>query len=385
MELGIGAFGDAMGDPVTGARTSQAQAVRNVVEAIVLAEQVGLDWFGVGEHHTPEFPASAAAPILAAAAARTSRIKLSSAVTVLGTDDPVRVYQQYATVDAISDGRVEIIPGRGSSIESFPLFGHDLADYDRLFSEKLELLLEVNRSERVRWSGTARPALHGEYVPPRAEHGPIPIWLGVGGHPSSAVRAAQLGLPMATGVLGGDALLPARLADLYRHAAEELGNRPEQTLVMLGSPGFLMEDGRAARERFWPHWRQFMTLIGEQRGFPPPARGAYDRDTGPRGGMLIGSPEEIAERILLMHEHWGHVRQYIHIDTGGVPQRELLHAIELFGTEVRPVVQAELGTTTVDERLGRRSTTGPRGGGQQCPASATDVRLSASGAATDGR
>lgn len=353
MELGIGAFGDANNDPATGGRISEAQAIRNVVESIVLADEVGLDWFGVGEHHTPEFPGSAAAPILAAGAALTSRIKLSSAVTVLSTDDPVRVYEQFATVDAISGGRAEIIPGRGSSIESFPLFGYDLRDYDRLFGEKLELLLEVNRSARVHWSGTTRPDLNGEYIPPRAEHGPLPIWLGVGGNPASAIRAAKLGLPMATGVLGGSATRSAPLADLYRRAAAELGNSPEQTLVMLGSPGFLAKDGRAARETWWPHWHQFMKTVGEQRGFLPPSRESYDRDTAAGGGLLIGSPEEIAERILLMHEHWGHVRQYIHIDMGAVPQKELLTAIELFGTEVRPLVQAELGSTSVDELMGR--------------------------------
>ncbi|GIJ81352.1 probable oxidoreductase, LLM family [Micromonospora phaseoli] len=360
MELGIGAFGDANYDPATGTRISEAQAIRNVVESIVVAEQAGLDWFGVGEHHTPEFPASSAAPILAAAAAQTTRIKLSSAVTVLGTDDPVRVYEQYSTVDAISHGRVEMIPGRGSSVESFPLFGYDLQDYDRLFAEKLELLLEINRSARVTWSGTTRPALNGEYVPPRPEHGPIPIWLGVGGNPKSAIRAAALGLPLATGVLGGNAVRSAPLADLYRRAAQELGNPPEQTLVMLGSPGFLAKDGRSARETWWPHWHQFMKVVGEQRGFLPPTRASYDRDTGPGGGLLIGSPEEIAERILHMHERWGHVRQYIHIDTGALPQKEVLRAIELFGTEVRPLVQAELGATTVDELMGRRTVGAPR-------------------------
>jgi probable LLM family oxidoreductase len=353
MELGIGAFGDANWDPETGQRISEAQAIRNVVESAVLAEQAGLDWFGVGEHHTPEFPASAGAPILAAVAAQTTRIKLSTAVNVLSTDDPVRVYQQYSTVDAISHGRVELIPGRGSSLESFPLFGYDLRDYDDLFAEKLELLLEINRNERVVWKGRTRPDLNGEYIPPRAEHGPIPIWLGLGGNPGSVIRAAQLGLPMATGVLGGSAIRNAGIATLYRRAAEKFGNTPEQTLLMLGSPGFLMADGKAAREFWWPHWHQFMKVVGEQRGFLPPSRESYDRDTGPQGGLLVGSPEEITERILLMHQHWGQVRSYIHIDMGAVPQKELLKAIELFGTVVRPAVQAELGTTTVDELLGR--------------------------------
>ncbi|HWR86656.1 MAG TPA: LLM class flavin-dependent oxidoreductase, partial [Rhodoglobus sp.] len=257
MELGIGAFGDANRDPATGKRISEAQAIRNVVESIEVAEQAGLDWFGLGEHHTPEFPVSAAAVVLAAAAARTSRIKLSSAVTVLSTDDPVRVYEQFSSVDAISNGRVEMIPGRGSSIESFPLFGYDLRDYDQLYAEKLELLLEINQHDRVTWSGVTRPALHGEYVPPRAERGPIPIWLGTGGNPGSVVRAAQLGLPMATGVLGGSAIRSAGNATLYRAAAEKFGNAPEQTMIMLGSPGFLMSDGRKAREFWWPHWHQF--------------------------------------------------------------------------------------------------------------------------------
>ena len=353
MELGIGAFGDANRDPATGNRISEAQAIRNVVESIEVAEQVGLDWFGLGEHHTPEFPVSAAAVVLAAAAARTSRIKLSSAVTVLSTDDPVRVYEQFSSVDAISNGRVEMIPGRGSSIESYPLFGYDLRDYDQLYAEKLDLLLQVNQHERVTWSGATRPALHGEYVPPRAERGPIPIWLGTGGNPASVVRAAQLGLPMATGVLGGSAIRSASNATLYRAAAEKFGNTPEQTMIMLGSPGFLMADGKKAREFWWPHWHQFMKVVGEQRGFAAPSRDSYDRDTAPRGGLLIGSPEEIAERIILMHHHWGHVRQYIHIDMGAVPQRELLRAIELFGTEVRPMVQRELGNTSVDALMKR--------------------------------
>jgi probable LLM family oxidoreductase len=353
MELGIGAFGDASRDPETGRRISEAQAIRNIVEQGVLAEQVGLDWFGVGEHHTPEFPASAAAPILAAIAAQTSRIKLSTAVTVLSTDDPVRVYEQYSTVDAIANGRVELIPGRGSSIESFALFGYDLKDYDELFAEKLDLLLQVNRHDRVVWRGRTRPDLNGEYVAPRAEHGPIPIWLGVGGNPRSVIRAAQLGLPMATGVLGGDAVRNASIAELYRRAAKEFGNTPQQTLLMLGSPGFLMPDGRQARDTFWPHWHQFMKTVGEQRGFLPPSRDRYDQDTGPLGGLLVGSPEEIVERMLLMHEHWGHVRSYLHIDVGAVPQRDVLRTIELYGTVVRPAVQAELGSVSVDELMGR--------------------------------
>lgn len=343
MELGIGAFGDANTDPHTGMRISEAQAIRNLVESIVLADQVGLGWFGLGEHHTPEFPGSAAAPVLAAAAVQTTQIQLSSAVTVISTDDPVRVYQQFSTVDAVSRGRAEIIAGRGSSIESFPLFGYDLADYDRLFAEKLELLIEVNRHERVTWSGTTRAALTGQYVPPRTEYGELPLWLGVGGNPSSAIRAAQLGLPFSTGVLGGSSTRMAPLADLYRRASAEFGLPEERALVMIGSPGFVANDGNAARETWWPHWRQFMKTVGEQRGFSPPSRESYDQDVSPGGGLLVGSPEEIAERIIHMHQHWGHVRQFIHIDMGAVPQMQLLKAIELIGTKVQPLVHAELG------------------------------------------
>ncbi|MBE1875566.1 LLM class flavin-dependent oxidoreductase [Myceligenerans pegani] len=355
MELGIAVFGDANAHPVTGRRISEAQAIRDIVEVATLAEEVGLDWFGVGEHHTPEFPASAAAPILAAVAARTSRIKLSSAVTVLGTDDPVRVYEQFATVDAISGGRAEIIAGRGSSTESFPLFGYSLEDYDRLFGEKLELLMEINRTDRVVWSGTTRPPLNGEYIPPRAEHGPIPLWLGVGGTPGSAVRAAQLGLPLASGLLGGSITGSARIADLYRAAAARLGTPPQRTAVMLGTPGFVAEDGAAARETWWPHFHRFMTTVGDQRGFPPPSRASYDESTGPDGALLVGSPEEIAERIVRMHERWGHVRQFIHMDWGGLPLSDHLRAVELFGTAVKPLVDAELGHTPVDQILGRKN------------------------------
>lgn len=342
MELGVSVFGDSSPHPETGRQVPEAQAIRNIHEAALLAEEVGLDWFGIGEHHTPEFPASAVTPILGAIAARTSRITLSSSATVLGTEDPIRVYQQFATVDALSHGRAEIVAGRGSSIESFPLFGHALEDYDTLFAEKLDLLLEINRSSRVTWSGATRPPLSGQYVPPRAEHGPLPIWLGVGGTPASAIRAAELGLPMATGVLAGNAFRPAAIADLYRAASARLGRAPGTARITIGTPGFLADDGDAARDRWWPHYRQFMKTVGEQRGFRPPARDAYDAGTAPDGALLVGSPEEIAERIVRLHERWGHERQFIHMDWGGVPQREHLHAIELFGTKVKPLVDAEI-------------------------------------------
>ena len=345
MEIGIGAFGDANTHPVTGKRISEAQAIRNVVEAIVLADEVGLDWFGVGEHHTAEFPVSSAVPVLAAAAAQTSRIKLSSSVTVLSTDDPVRVYEQFSTLDAISNGRAEIIAGRGSSTESFPLFGYSLADYDRLFDEKLELLVDINRSARVTWEGSTRPSLNGEYVPPRAEQGPIPLWVGVGGTPSSVLRAARHRLPVAFGVLGGSATRGAVLADLYRSELARAGGDPDTVPLMVGTPGFVSEG--SPRDEWWPHWHQFMKTVGQQRGFLPPTRDSYDSDTDFGGGLLVGHPEQIAERVVHMHQRWGHQRQFIHMDVGALPQAQVLEAIELIGTRVRPLVQEALGAGAV--------------------------------------
>jgi len=342
MELGVYTFGSAARDQTSGAPVSSAQAQRNLLEAIKVADEVGLDYFGIGEHHTEEMPASAAATILAAGASITSNITLASAVTVLSTEDPVRVYQQFATLDALSHGRAEITAGRGSSVESFPLFGYDLQDYDELYAEKLDLLLAIDRNERVTWRGRFRPALHEAEVWPRPDSGHLPIWLGTGGNPRSSLRAGQLGLPIAYGIIGGQPHRFAPLAELYRRAASAAGAPASSTKVSVGSPGFIGEDGPTARESWWREWQEAMTVVGRRRGFPSPPRAAYDQDTAPRGALFVGSPEEVAERIVALHAHLGHMRHFFQMDIGGLPQRAFLRSIELLGTEVKPLVEAEL-------------------------------------------
>ncbi|MDB5526654.1 MAG: luxA 1 [Rhizobium sp.] len=287
MELGVYSFGDVQRDTVTGKLGSTAEATRNLLEAIQLADQVGLDYFGIGEHHTREMPASAAAVVLGAAASTTKNIKLGSAVTVLSTDDPVRVYQQFATLDALSNGRAEITAGRGSSTESFPLFGHSLNDYDELYAEKLDLLLKINESESITWSGKHRPALDNALVVPRPESGSLPIWLATGGNPQSSVRAGLLGLPISYAIIGGQAARFAPLAELYRRAAAQ-GKFPEaQMKISVASPGYVGDDAKRAKEQFWVHWHAIMETIGKVRGFAPPRRrrspSASSRCTGAWG------------------------------------------------------------------------------------------------------
>ena len=342
MELGVYSFGSLARDPQSGELASTAQSTRNLLEAIRLADEVGLDYFGIGEHHTHEMPASAAATILAAAASVTENITLASAVTVLSTDDPVRVFQQFATVDALSNGRAEITAGRGSSTESFPLFGYSLNDYDTLYAEKLELLLAINASERVTWSGTTRPALHDAAVVPRPDAGSLPIWLGTGGNPSSSVRAGLLGLPVAYGIIGGVPARFAPLTELYRNTARANGMAEADIKVSVGSPGYIGETGAAARDDFWQHWHNTMGVIGQQRGFAAPSRLSYDRDTAAGGALFVGSPEEIAERIVALHGSLGHMRHFLQMDFGDMPQQQLLRSIELLGTAVKPLVDAAL-------------------------------------------
>lgn len=343
MELGIHSFGDVQRDPRTGQAGSTAEAMRNLLEAIRLADEVGLDYFGIGEHHTYEMPASAAAVILSAAAPVTTRIRLGSAVTVLSTDDPVRVYQQFATLDALSNGRAEITAGRGSSTESFPLFGYSLSDYDELFAEKLDLLLKIDASERVTWSGKHRPALHDALVVPRPHRGSLPIWVGTGGNPGSSVRAARLGLPISYGILGGKAARFANLAELYRRTAQQSGAPAENVRVSIATTGFVGEESRAAKKRWFPHWHAIMNTVGKVRGWGEITRAQFDRDTNGGGAIFVGGPEEIAERIVNLQRQVGHMRQFFNMDLGSVPHREYLRSIELLGTRVKPLVDAELG------------------------------------------
>ncbi|WP_142062326.1 LLM class flavin-dependent oxidoreductase [Pseudarthrobacter sp. B4EP4b] len=351
MELGVYSFGDVQKDPQTGELGSTAEAMRNLVEAIRVADEVGLDYFGVGEHHTREMPASAAAVILSGAATVTKNIRLGSSVTVLSTDDPVRVFQQFATVDALSHGRAEITAGRGSSTESYPLFGYELADYDELYSEKLDLLQLLNREEIVTWSGKHRPSLHEALVVPRPENGELTLWLGTGGSPGSSMRAGQRWLPVIYGIVGGEPARFAPLANLYRQAAAKSGMPAEKIRVGIANPGFLGDVGPRTRDMWFGHRRARAEIVAPQRGHLPISRERYDNTAVGAGALFVGHPEEIAERIINLHRAMGHDRQILEMDYGHVPQRDLLHSIELLGTRVKPLVDAELGDsrTTADQ------------------------------------
>ncbi|MFG6502274.1 LLM class flavin-dependent oxidoreductase [Microbacterium sp. P05] len=349
MQLGVYSFGAIARDPDTGQLATTAQATRNLLEAVRLADEVGLDYFGIGEHHTHLMPASAASTILAAAASVTSRILLGSSVTVLSTEDPVRVYEQFATLDALSHGRAEITAGRGSSTESFPLFGFDLRDYDQLYAEKLELLLKINESERVTWSGTTRPALDNALVVPRPDAGHLPIWLGTGGSPRSSVRAGQLGLPVAYGVIGGQPERFSGLADLYRKAWAQSGHHPAQARVSVGNFGFIADTTQSAKDIFFEGWEETMTDAASRKGFSVPNRRRYEAETE-IGAIFAGSPQRIAERIIALHSSLGHMRQFLQMDFGPISQRDFLHSIELLGTKVKPLVDADLGAEPADLR-----------------------------------
>jgi probable LLM family oxidoreductase len=349
MELGIYTFAEVTPDLETGRPTSPESRLRDLIEEVELADQVGLDVFGVGEHHRPDFAVSAPAVVLAAAAARTSRIRLTSAVSVLSSDDPVRVFQQFATLDLLSGGRAEIMAGRGSFVESFPLFGYDLDDYDDLFAEKLDLLLALRESERVTWSGRHRPGLDDLGVYPRPLQRPLPVWVAVGGTPQSVVRAGTLGLPMALAIIGG---LPERFApyaDLHRRAAAAAGHDPAPPLS-INSHGYVADTSRRAADESFPAFAAMMNRIGAERGWPPISRAEFDAARSPRGANFVGSPEEVAEKILRQHEIFGHRRFLIQLTVGTLPHAGVMRAIELFGTRVAPVVRAEVA---------RRSSGGP--------------------------
>ncbi len=340
MEIGIYTFAELRGDPASGRAISPEQRLRDLLEEIELADEVGLDVFGVGEHHRPDFAVSAPAVVLAAAAQRTKRIRLTSAVTVLSSDDPVRVFQEFSTLDLLSGGRAEIMVGRGSFIESFPLFGYELADYDALFAEKLKLLLELREKERVTWSGRHRPALDGLGVYPRPVQDPLPIWVAVGGTPESAVRAGMLGLPMALAIIGGQPERFAPFADLHRRAAFEAGHEPP--LLSINSHAYLADDSKQAADEFFPSYASMMNAIGRERGWPPIDRPDFDALRSPRGALLVGTPQEVIEKILFQHEIFGHERFLAQITVGTLPHDKAMHAIELLGTVVAPSVRKEV-------------------------------------------
>ncbi|MDQ0391530.1 LLM class flavin-dependent oxidoreductase [Labrys monachus] len=342
MELGLYTFAETTADPATGAVIGAQERFANLMEEAELADQVGLDVFGIGEHHRPDFAASAPAVLLAAAAMRTKRIRLTSAVTVLSSDDPVRVFQEFSTVDLLSGGRAEILAGRGSFIESFPLFGYDLADYDSLFSEKLDLLLRLRERTTLNWEGKHRAPLHEQSVYPRPVQQPLPVWVGVGGNPSSVVRAATLGLPMALAIIGGE---PARfkpLVDLYREAARRAGHDPATLPVSINSHGFIDDDGDAAAETIYPYYVDVMGRLGRERGWGPYSRAQFEAQRSPRGSDFIGDPQQVIDKILAEHELFHHQRFLIKFSMGSVPHARLMRAIELFGTVVAPAVRKAL-------------------------------------------
>jgi len=350
MELGIYTFAEATPDSKTGRTISPALRLEHLLEEVALADQVGLDVYGIGEHHRPDYVVATPAVVLAAAAARTKRIRLTSAVTVLSSDDPVRVFQEFATLDLLSNGRAEVMAGRGSFIESFPLFGYDLKDYDSLFSEKLELLLALRASERVTWSGRHRAALDDQLVLPRPVQSPLPVWVAVGGTPQSVVRAATLGLPMALAIIGGQPERFKPMVDLYRRAAQEAGHDPATLPVSINSHGFIDESSDAAAEAAFPPYLDVMGRIGRERGWPPPTRRQFDAERSPRGALFIGDPEEVIDKILWEHELFRHDRFLIQLSVGTMPHDRMLKAIELFGERVAPAVRKAVAARPVAPR-----------------------------------
>lgn len=343
MEIGIYSFGELTPDATTGHLITPQERLRNLLEEIEVADQVGLDVFGVGEHHRPDYLVSSPAVVLAAAAARTSRIKLTSAVTVLSSDDPVRVFQDFATIDLISGGRAEIMAGRGSFIESFPLFGYDLDDYDSLFIEKLELLLQLREDERVTWSGKHRPPIHDRGVYPRPLQDRIPIWIAVGGTPHSVVRAATLGLPIALAIIGGAPERFVPLIDLYRESARRAGHDPDSLPVSINSHGWIADDSARAAAEALPPYLDVMGRIGRERGWPPITRYQFDAERSPRGALLVGDPQEVIDKILFEYELFRNDRFLIQLTVGTMPHEKVLRAIELLGTVVAPAVRKAIG------------------------------------------
>jgi len=344
MELGIYTFADVAPDHSSTEGSHNAhERLKNLIEEAELADQVGLDVFAVGEHHRPDYAVSAPAVVLAAVAMRTKKIRLSSAVTVLSSDDPVRVFQAFSTVDLLSDGRAEIMAGRGSFIESFPLFGYNLNDYDTLFSEKLELLTTLNQSVRVKWNGKHRPSINNLGVYPRPLQRELPIWIAIGGTPESIVRAADLGLPMALAIIGG---MPERFAPhvkLYRDAYARAGHDTSRLRVGINSHVFVAETSQQAADDFYPGYAESMTRIGRERGWEPMNRHSFEAMRGPKGSLLVGSPQQVIDKILFEHSLFGHTRFLAQMDVGALPHDKLMRAIELFGTKVAPEVRKHLG------------------------------------------
>jgi probable LLM family oxidoreductase len=349
MQIGVDSFGAVISDPATGFTLSPVQRMQSLLEEIVLAEQVGLDVFGIGEHHRSEFVDSAPAVILGAAATRTRNIRLTSAVTVLSAADPVRVFQEFATLDLISHGRAEIVAGRGSSVEAFPLFDFDLDDYDSLYSEKLDLLLKIRENTHVHWTGKHRPSLTGQAIYPRPLQNPLPIWIGVGGTPASFIRAGTLGLPLMVAIIGGEPKRFRPLIDLYREAGRRAGHPAEKLIVGLHAIGFLGDTTEQAADDFYPGYAHTFTSIGKERGWPPVTRAQFDALRGPTGALLIGDSETVTQKLLYVNEVLGGLaRITFQMGVSALPHEKMLRSIELLGTRLAPIVRKEL--TAVSSR-----------------------------------
>jgi probable LLM family oxidoreductase len=338
MEIGIDSFAAAFTEDSRA--VSAADRLGDLIAQIERADVLGLDSFGIGEHHRREFLDSAPPVILGAAAARTKLIRLTSAVTVLSAADPVRLFQEFATLDLLSHGRAEMVVGRGSSIEAFPLFGFDLADYDALFEEKLELLLKIRADEQVRWSGRFRPALTGQGIYPRPVQNPLPIWVGVGGTPESFVRAGRLGLPLMVAIIGGETHRFRPLVDLYRDAGKRAGHPPERLKVGMHSPGYVAATSKEAVDDYYPGFAKAMSDIGRERGWRPMTRRDFEAQMGPQGALIIGDPEEVAAKVIRHSEALGGLsRVTFQMNAASLPHDKLMRAIELIGMQVAPAVR----------------------------------------------
>lgn len=346
MEIGLYSFVEVPLDANNKPLMPPAERMKNLMEEIVLADQLGLDVFALGEHHRPEYIVSSPAVVLAAAAAVTKNIRLSSAVTVISSDDPVRVYQDFATVDLLSNGRAEIMAGRGSFIESFPLFGYDLQKYDSLFQEKLEMLMKIQKTEKLTWAGRHRQAIDDLGIYPRSVQPEMPIWVAVGGTPESVVRAAVLGLPMAIAIIGGTPDRFEPFAELYRSTWKNINRDPKGLKLSINSHGFIAEDAQAARELYFPPYAEAMGRIGRERNWPPPSRARFDTECAPHGALLVGSPQQIIDKILYEYELFRHDRFLIQFSVGSMPHDKMMKCIELFGTQVAPVIRKALQDKT---------------------------------------
>lgn len=345
MELGIGMFGDLHIDS-KGAVQSTQQRLQELIEEIKLMDETGIDFFGIGEHHRPDYAVSAPEIVLAAAATVTKRIKLGSAVSVLSSSDPVRLYQSFATLDLISGGRAELMAGRGSFTESFPLYGHDLSDYDALFEEKLELLLQINRERRITWKGKFRPALEDQEILPRAVNDNLSIWVAIGGTPESVLRAGRLGLPVIFAIIGGNPVQFQPLFDYYRRVWEHSGHDPAQLQAGVHMHAFFGEHGQQIADEYYPLYAAQMNRVGRQRGWPPYQPQQFRQGRGPNGHLVIGDANEAIDKILHVHELFGLTRFSAHMDVGGPPHAQLMKSIEIFGTKIAPAVRKAIGNTS---------------------------------------